>query len=291
MQIPCEHEVLKTGDLGSPQIRFIPDCMKHAAAFALVVALAPAAAASAETGWSEIMPGARLRALSAGTEAEGRALVGIEIELGAGINTYWRLPGETGLPTTVAASGGDGPVDLEMRWPLPEWDLSEGYVDLVYRDTIILPALVDAPAAAPLTLEIVMGVCSDICVPFRATLSLPGDARTDPGNSLRLRQALNLTPIPFEGVDPPLGEMEFDRTTGALSMLFDPQRIDPMQVFPSLDGTASMFGAPEVDEARNRLQFALLAPGGDTSWQAAALRLTFATDDGPYEIVRKLESR
>ena len=252
---------------------------------------APATALAAQTDWTEIMPGARLRAISAGTEIKGRALIGLEIELAPGIKTYWRLPGETGLPTELTITSDDGARDVDMRWPLPEWDLSQGYVDLVHHGLVVLPALVDAPKDARLSLDVRMGVCSDICVPVQAHFELPGDARSDPVNGVRLKQALNDTPIPYEGDDPPLFDIDFDGETGALSLGFDPVRVDPMRVFPSLVGRTETFSAPEIDAGAARLRFTLLGFEKDTAWRDAALSLTFATSDGPYQIVRNQETR
>lgn len=262
--------------------------------FALLAAstlFASAGAGAAETEWTEIMPGARIRAISAGTEIGGKALIGLEIDLAAGIKTYWRVPGETGLPTELAVASNDGVRDVDLRWPLPDWDLSQGYVDFVHHGLVVLPALVDAPAKAELLLDVRMGVCSDICVPVQASFSLPGDTRTDPANALRLKQALNDTPIPYEGDDPPLFDIALDPQTGVLSLGYDPARIDPMQVFPSLAGRSESFSPPEIDAAAGRLGFALLAPEKDIAWRGAALSLTFATSDGPYEIVRIQETR
>ena len=184
------------------------------ALLAALAALPPSAAHTAETAWTEVMPGARIRALSAGVEREGRALIGLEIQLADGIRTYWRLPGETGLPTELAITAKDGTKAVEIRWPLPEWDLSSGYVDLVYHGEIVLPVLVDAPKDAPLTLDVRMGLCSDICVPVQTRFHLPGDTRSDPAQSIRLKQALNDTPIPFEADDPPLTVIAGDDETG-----------------------------------------------------------------------------
>ena len=267
--------------------------MKHLplVLLAVLAALPPSAAPAAETAWTEVMPGARIRALSAGVEREGRALIGLEIQLADGIRTYWRLPGETGLPTELAIAAKDGVKTADIRWPLPEWDLASGYVDMVYHGEIVLPVFVEAPKEASLTLDVRMGLCSDICVPVQTRFELPGDTKSDPAQSLRLKQALNDTPILFEAADPPLTAIARDDETGALTLTYDPNRIDPERVFPSLDGRTDVFSAPEIDRDAHTLAFTLLTAGKDTSWRAAALRLTFATEEGPYEIVRNPETR
>ncbi len=247
--------------------------------------LCPVSAIAATSAWTDIVPGARLRAISAGIEIDGRALIGLELTLAPGFHTYWRVPGETGLPTELAVSDATGPLQTDLVWPLPERDTTGGYVDYVYTGTLVLPALVAAEAGAPLTLDVHMGICSDMCVPVQAHFELDGAERSDPVNSLRLQQALNETPILWEGDDVPLTDIRIDGETGAVTLSFDPARIDPRRIFPTLDGTSEVYDAPEIDYSAGTLRFALLTRKADTAWQGKPLRLTFSTSDGPYEIV------
>ncbi len=260
--------------------------MKITKALVALIAIMPATpAAAAATDWIDVAPGARLRALSAGTEDGGKALIGLEVALGPGLKTYWRVPGETGMPTDLAVLGAGGPAESQLLWPLPERDTSQGFVDFVYHGDLVLPVLVDAPASEPLDLSVRMGICSDICVPVTARLKLPGDAKPDAANDLRLRQALADTPIPYTENDPPLTDIALDPENGTLTLGYDPDRIDPTEVFPSFDGTQMVFSAPEIDLRTDRIRFMPLVRKGDTSWRDKPLRLTFATGDGPYDIV------
>ncbi len=253
--------------------------------FALLAILPASPALSAQSDWVEVAPGAQLRAISAGSERDGKALVGLELTLEPGLNTYWRVPGETGVPTMVSVSTSGNAAASEILWPLPERDDSQGFVDFVYRGDLVLPILVEAPADASLTLDVLMGICSDICVPVHAAFELFGDTQPDIANGLRLRQALAETPEPFTADNAPLGDIALDPETGVLSMDYDPARVQPEQIFPSFDGNGAVYSMPEVDASLNRVTFTLLARKGDTSWQNTPLRLSFATPDGPYDIV------
>lgn len=264
---------------------------QFAVSLALFLALMTSQSVAASTDWVEIMPGAKMRAVSSGTEMDGRSLFGIDIVLDQAIKTYWRVPGETGLPTSVTATNGDTTYPAQILWPLPEWDVAEGYVDLVYREAVTLPVLIAMPKGEPVRLDVMMGVCSDICVPFRVSLELAGDAKPDMAISLHLKQAVNETPIAWTGENPPLSDLEFDDALGTLTVTFDPERIDPLQVFPTLDGTPELFAPPRVDMANKTLSFQMLVPTTRAEWRSAPLRLTFATGEGPYEIVRDAETR
>ncbi len=253
--------------------------------FALLAVVPANQVLAAATDWTEVAPGAQLRAISAGAANDGKALVGLELTLEPGLNTYWHVPGETGVPTMVFATASGDAVLSEILWPLPERDSSQGFVDYVYRDELVLPIHVEAAIDAPLQLDVLMGICSDICVPVRATLNLQGDKGPDVVNGLRLRQALAETPVPFANSDPPLRDIVLDPETGALSVAYDPARIEPARVFPSFDGHAAVYSEPEVDASATRMTFSLLVREGDVSWQQSPLRLSFATPDGPYDIV------
>lgn len=282
----ADHAVLRQGDLGLTKNDAISGTMTMARLLFILPAIVPAnQVLGAATDWVEVAPGAQLRAISSGTTSDGRALVGLELTLEPGLNTYWHVPGETGVPTMVSASTSSGAVPSEIRWPLPERDDSQGFVDYIYRDDLVLPILVTAPIDATLKLDVLMGICSDICVPVHAALDLRGDDGPDIANGLRLRQALAETPVPFTADDPPLTDISLDPDTGALSLGHDPTRIEPERIFPSFDGNAAVYSAPEMDASTGRLEFTLLVRKGDRSWQKSPLRLSFATPDGPYDIL------
>ena len=278
--------ILRQGELGLLQNKDMPGAMNATRLLIAFLATIPASPAlSAATDWVEVAPGAHLRAISAGSEHDGKALVGLELTLEPGLNTYWRVPGETGVPTTVSVSASGNAATSEILWPLPERDDSQGFVDFVYRGDLVLPILVEAPANAPLSFDVLMGICSDICVPVHAAFDLFGDAKADIANGLRLGQALADTPVLFTADDPPLDDIALDPETGVLSMTYDPSRVRPEQIFPSFDGNGAVYSMPEVDSSLNRVTFTLLARKGDTSWHNTPLRLSFATPDGPYDIV------
>jgi len=259
--------------------------------FTLLAMLPVSPALCAATDWVEVAPGAQMRAISAGAEHDGKALVGLELTLEPGLNTYWRVPGEAGVPTMVSVSVSGTAATSEILWPLPERDDSQGFVDFVYRGDLVLPILVNAPADAPLSLDVLMGICSDICVPVHAAFDLFGDTKQDIANGLRLRQAVAETPAPFTADNPPLGDVALDPETGVLSMTYDPARVQPEGIFPSFDGNGAVYSMPEVDASLDRVTFTLLVRKGDVSWQKKTLRLSFATPDGAYDIVLPADGR
>ena len=168
-------------------------------------------------------PGATLRLVSAGI-VEGRAEVGLEIALEPGWKTYWRTPGDAGIPPAIDWSKSRGVGGLELRFPAPVRFGEADARSIGYTEPVILPidlALTDPAGPAVLDLDVQVGVCHDICVPVSAhlTATLAAAAPVDRGALARLAEARARLPVAaVKGVAPWVISLERDRdaTAGAL---------------------------------------------------------------------------
>jgi DsbC/DsbD-like thiol-disulfide interchange protein len=102
---------------------------------------------------------------------------GIEIRLDPGWKTYWRYPGDTGVPPTFDFAGSRNVKSTSVQWPAPERfsDGAGGY-SIGYVGDVILPLKVSpANGAQTSTLHAKLNyaICGTLCVPARATLELP----------------------------------------------------------------------------------------------------------------------
>jgi len=127
----------------------------------------------------------QVRLLSGGRQGENW-LAGIEIALDFGFKTYWRNPGESGLPPSFDWSQSENVASVEVQWPAPTRHEDAAGVAYVYSQAVILPVMVkpkagDKPVKLALTVD--YGICKDICIPAHADLSLAltedGPARAD----------------------------------------------------------------------------------------------------------------
>ncbi len=95
-----------------------------------------------------------------------------------GWHTYWSNPGESGLPTTI-----DWSLPREFRagpilWPTPERFTAGPVVGYGYQDEVLLPVMIEVPAGLPPGSNVTLSahaswlVCSDICIPEDAELSI-----------------------------------------------------------------------------------------------------------------------
>ncbi|MEE1610327.1 protein-disulfide reductase DsbD domain-containing protein [Microvirga sp. CF3016] len=102
-------------------------------------------------------------------------LAGIEITLDPGFKTYWRNPGDSGLPPRFDWSGSENLAGTEIRFPAPYRHEDAAGVSYVYGKKVVLPVLVrakDRDKPVRLVLSAEYGVCKDICIPARADMSL-----------------------------------------------------------------------------------------------------------------------
>jgi DsbC/DsbD-like thiol-disulfide interchange protein len=63
--------------------------------------------------------GSTVDMLDAGTLPVGLRLVGIQIHLDPGYKTYWREPGDSGLPPVFDWQGSENVATVDVRWPVP----------------------------------------------------------------------------------------------------------------------------------------------------------------------------
>ena len=101
---------------------------------------------------------------------------GIEIRLDQGWKTYWRYPGDTGIPPTFDFSGSQNVKSAAVEWPAPEKfsDGASGH-SIGYVGDVILPlkvTQVDATRPSALHLKLSYAVCGTLCVPAKANLAL-----------------------------------------------------------------------------------------------------------------------
>jgi DsbC/DsbD-like thiol-disulfide interchange protein len=151
-----------------------------------------------EAGASPQMQGlhSRVRLVSGGVQ-DGRVLAGVEIVLDRGFKTYWRNPGESGLPPRFEWSGSQNAGAIDLRWPAPKRTEDAGGVSYTYADQVVFPVLVTpADPKAPVRLELALeyGVCKEICIPARAEIAL--DLTHDVLGEGLVRLALARVPTP-----------------------------------------------------------------------------------------------
>ncbi len=157
--------------------------------------MAPGAALAgpAASAWSQDLKSSA-RLIGAGTTGEGtllRHLLGLEIRLDEGTKTYWRTPGDSGVPPQFDWSGSTNLADVAVSWPAPVRFADGDGFSIGYKRDVVLPLLVrpqDPAQPVDLRLKLAYAVCDRMCIPAKAEARLksrPGMA-SDP-DLVRLR--------------------------------------------------------------------------------------------------------
>lgn len=126
---------------------------------------------------TELHAAARLIAGGALKSADAvRLRAGIEIRLDPGWHTYWRYPGDSGVPPTFDFVGSENVKSVTLLWPAPErFDDGVGGHAIGYRGDVVFPLRITArDATKPSSLHLTLGYafCKDVCFPAEANLDL-----------------------------------------------------------------------------------------------------------------------
>jgi thiol:disulfide interchange protein DsbD len=106
-------------------------------------------------------------------------------------HTYWQVPGDSGLPTTLKWSLPPGWQAGEIEWPVPKRLPVGPLMNFGYEDELLLPVKLTPPAdlAAGQTVELAARadwlICADVCIPGGADLKLALPVKTSAGPSSR----------------------------------------------------------------------------------------------------------
>ena len=107
-----------------------------------------------------------------------RFTVALRQRIREGWHTYWRNPGDSGEPSRLTWRLGPGWRAGQIQWPAPRAMRFATLMSYVYSNEVLLPIELSAPARLAVGDTITLRaegdwlVCSDICIPEHATLSL-----------------------------------------------------------------------------------------------------------------------
>jgi DsbC/DsbD-like thiol-disulfide interchange protein len=140
-------------------------------------AIEPAFAADVSPWDNDIRSAARLVAANARDESGVRILrAGVEIKLEPGWKTYWRYPGDSGVPPTFDFSASDNVKDVTVLFPAPtRFPDGAGGHSIGYKGMTMLPVrIVPKDARKPVTLRMKFdyAACEKLCVPAKAKAEL-----------------------------------------------------------------------------------------------------------------------
>jgi DsbC/DsbD-like thiol-disulfide interchange protein len=220
---------------------------------------------------------------------------GIDFRLTRGWKTYWRYPGDSGIPPRFDFTHSENVKAIAVRWPAPHRLEDESGTTIGYKQDFVLPLeILPQDAAKPVTLRLRIdyGICEKICIPAEGKAEL---VLTDAPSSHASRLAQFEARVPRAarlGGDGPLAiraaAREDDATPGRMVLDVAAPAGAKVELFaegPSADWALPVpmpvAGAPE---GLQRFAFKLdgLPPGAKP--EGATLTITAATADQAIEV-------
>lgn len=238
---------------------------------------APAPQAEARRSRAALLPGWQAE--------DGTRMAGLRIGLDPGWKTYWRVPGDAGIPPRFDWTGSRNIADLRVRWPRPESFESFGMTTLGYVSDVVLPLEItpeDPDAPIRLRLAFAYGVCEEICIPEHARLSLDLPAGAQ-GGAQAVAAALDRLPRRAEAVGARMARCALERTEGGgrLSAVLElPGPPDP-RALAVVEAPAPLWFAPAELAARGaRAEVSARLETAGPGWaDRGAIRVTLIEPD------------
>ncbi|MFG1402722.1 protein-disulfide reductase DsbD domain-containing protein [Xanthobacter sediminis] len=258
-----------------------------ASGFACALAVGVGAAARGAETDAVSVPGAEVRLVEAGGSGAVRE-AGIDIRLQPGFKTYWRYPGDSGVPPAISFESSQNVAGVEVGWPAPRRfaDGGGGYA-IGYKSSVLFPLKVTLKdPARPARLDLVMdfAVCEALCMPATARLALELGGAADSAVARRIAEASARVPQ-----TQPLGA---EGTPAILSARIDAAATPPRLVVEARTATPMADLFVEGPDARWALplpqktalpgglaRFTLPLEGVPADADAHSARLTFTLSD------------
>ena len=260
---------------------------------AACLALTAAAPVSAASPWVTA-PQSRARFIDGGTAPDGTRRAGIEIELQPSAHTYWRSPGDSGVPPELSTDMSGNLANATLLYPAPTAIAEAGVTIYGYLGRVVFPIVVrpsDPARPVDLAIDLAYATCADICVPGRLQAKLTLGSAPAPADEIALVTAAEArVPKPADAPGAP--------TLAARAIA--PEKAKPawhIDVSPAAPDTTLFPEAPEPwfltarpDPAGGFIVVAEEAPKEPASAPPLSATLTLVTPTSAYEKTLDLDA-
>jgi DsbC/DsbD-like thiol-disulfide interchange protein len=192
-----------------------------------VTAVAAALAASSGTSPWISSTDSKVRLVSGTVDVDGvpTRLAGVQLRMDPGWKTYWRNPGDSGVPPSFDWTGSKNLKHAEVLYPAPHRFADAGGTAIGYDDQVVFPLkLTPEREGEPIELKLgfAFGLCKDLCIPNDVTLGLTLGDDVGKGDALLLDSFLTRVPKPArDGVLPSVTHVEAKLTGEKPELVID----------------------------------------------------------------------
>lgn len=254
--------------------------------------LAEAASASP---WTKLTD-SKVRLVSGTVEIDGRPslLAGIQLRMSPGWKTYWRNPGDSGVPPRFDWSKSKNLEQAEVLYPAPHRFADGSGTAIGYDDEVLFPVkLTPKREGEPIELKLTFeyGLCKDLCIPNEAELDLSLGAGPGKGDASLIETFLARVPqSPDPDRLPKIDAVGF-KLDGNTSQLVVDASFAPDAAGTDLfiDAGDSLMPVPKpvgpAADGRQRFAVTFATPEEVAAIKGKPLRLTLVSDQGSTETV------
>ncbi|MCF6199303.1 MAG: hypothetical protein L3J67_07895 [Hyphomicrobiaceae bacterium] len=136
----------------------------------------PTAKSRMASGWKKGHKSrTRIIAGDSNFSASRTTYAGVHLQIAPGWKTYWRSPGDVGVPPSFDWSGSRNLKNIRIKWPAPKAYKDAYSTSIGYKHEVILPLEItakDKSKPVDVKLRFAYGICADICVPVETKLKL-----------------------------------------------------------------------------------------------------------------------
>jgi DsbC/DsbD-like thiol-disulfide interchange protein len=182
--------------------------------------------------------------LVAGGEVNRLWQAGVLVELDADWKTYWRNPGDAGIPPQFDWTGSTNVGSVEVSYPVPTRFRDASGEAIGYHDRVLFPISVkpvDPEKPVQLKLKMFFAVCQTVCIPANAELE--SVLKASSSNRL-ISEALQRVPV--KNAEPNMvANPRFDTLDGKPALALTVSQL-PVDIFVETD-SQTYFGKPRFD--------------------------------------------
>jgi len=286
--------------LGISTLACLP-ALRFAAGLALVLTLTAPGRAADASAW-DMQPHAAIRLIAgtASAQADNTLRAGIEMTLDRGWKTYWRYPGDAGVPPRFGFARSDNVEAVAISWPAPHGFSDGSGVSIGYSGRVIFPLRVtpkDRAKPVVLRLDVEFAICEKLCVPAEGVAEIALDGAASSHEAALTASEERVPRRASVGDAAPLAVRAIMRQTGSTPprVLVDvaaPAGV-PVELFaegPTADWALPV-PAPVAGGPAGSRRFALdldgLPPGATAD--GATVTLTVVSPDDAIEVATRLD--
>ncbi|MGB6346554.1 MAG: protein-disulfide reductase DsbD domain-containing protein [Methyloceanibacter sp.] len=253
------------------------------------------AAPATESAWTK-EPYSKVRLVSGAIAGQDgpKILAGVQIRLSPRWKTYWRSPGDSGVPPTFDWSGSKNLKQAKVLYPAPHRFADASGTAIGYSDEVVFPVEItpERPGEpVELKLNVNYGLCETLCIPNDASLSLeiPAELASGQGNALLLQSYLALVPRPVEPGKLPAIDSTEAKLAGDKPHLLIEARFPPGSVGADLFVEAPDIFVPvpkpmgQPEDGKQRFVVSFVSEAEAAEIKGKPLTLTLVSDQGARE--------